>query len=202
MPVRLDYELLERYVPEGARVLDLGCGDGALLEELIRKKGCEGCGIDIDPNAVQQCIGRGVPVYHGDMLEGMSMFDEGSFDCVVLSQTLQQTLRPASVVQEMLRVGNTAIISFPNFGYWKIRAQLLVRGRRPRTEALHHPWYETPNIHLLTIKDFVDFCRDWEFAIADRIYLSPRYRKLPGLAANLCASMAIFVLAGAGARPS
>jgi len=200
MPARLDYKLIERYIPEGARVLDVGCGDGALLEQLIREKGCDGCGIDIDPNAVQQCIARGVPVYHGDMLEGMSMFDDCSFDCVVLSQTLQQTLKPAKVVREMLRVGRTAIISFPNFGYWKIRFQLLFKGRRPRTEALHYPWYETPNIHLLTIKDFVDFCRENNFTIVDRIYLSPRYRKLPGLATNLLASMAIFVLNGGNAQ--
>ena len=110
MPIRIDYEYIEAHIPDGARVLDLGCGDGTLLEHLIKAKRAGGSGIEIDERAVQQCISRNVPVYHGDMLEGMAMMADDSFDCVVLSQTLQQTLKPARVVEEMLRVGRKAII--------------------------------------------------------------------------------------------
>ncbi|MHC4481068.1 MAG: methionine biosynthesis protein MetW, partial [Planctomycetota bacterium] len=113
MPVRPDYQIIEEYVEPGARVLDVGCGDGELLAQLIEEKGVEGCGIDIDLQQVQKTIHRGVPVYHGDMLEGMAMFEDGRFDCVILSQTLQQTLHPDEVVKEMLRVGRRAVISFP-----------------------------------------------------------------------------------------
>ena len=194
MPGRLDYRVIEDYVGPGAKVLDLGCGDGDLLGQLIREKGVNGCGVDIDLEEVQKCIARGVPAYHGDMLEGMAMFEDGRFDCVILSQTLQQTLSPWHVIQEMLRVGRRAIISFPNFGHWRVRMQLLLGGRMPVTRALPHQWYETPNIRVLTIKDFLDLCRELDLRIIDRIYLTPNYGRLPSFLANLLASMAIFVV--------
>ncbi len=194
MPVRLDYQLIEAYVEPGSNVLDLGCGDGTLLDQLVQEKGCTGLGVDSDLDQVHQCIARGVPVYHGDMLEAMGMFEERRFDCVVLSQTLQQTSEPDRVVQEMLRVGRRAIISLPNFGHWRVRLQLLLRGRMPVTGVLPYSWYETPNIHLLTIKDFFRFCREQGVHVLDTIYLSARYRSLPGFMANLFGSMAIFVV--------
>jgi methionine biosynthesis protein MetW len=194
MPVRLDYRMIEEYVPPGSQVLDLGCGDGALLEQLIADKGCRGCGIDMDLEAVQKCIARGVPVYHGDMLEGMAMFEDRRFDCVVLSQTLQQAVCPDRVLREMLRVGRRAVISFPNFGHWKVRLQLLFGGRMPITRVLPHKWYSTPNIHLLTIRDFFDLCAEQGLRVVDRTYLTPSYGRLPGVLANLFASMAIFVV--------
>ncbi len=192
MPLRIDYEYIETHVPHGARVLDLGCGDGALLEHLIAQKAVDGCGIDMDESAVRECISRGVPVYHGDMLEGMSMFADGSFDCVILSQTLQQAMEPERVMEEMLRVGREAIISFPNFGHWAIRLQLLLKGRAPITRTLPHQWYNTPNLRVLTVRDFVHFCREKNLRIVDRIFFSTSYRKVPRLAANLLASVAIF----------
>jgi len=194
MPVRLDYRMIENYVEPGARVLDLGCGDGALLEDLIERMGVDGCGIDTDLKQVQKCIARGVPVYHGDMLEGMAMFDDGRFDCVVLSQTLQQTLKPHLVVREMLRVGRRAVISFPNFGHWKVRLQFLLRGRIPVTRVLPYKWYDTPNIHLLTVRDFLRLCGELHLEVIERIFVTPDYRRLPGFLANLLASMAIFVV--------
>jgi len=194
MPVRIDYEYIEQHVPPEARVLDLGCGDGALLQKLIRYKGVNGCGIEIDEQAVRECIGRGVPVYHGDMLEGMAMFAPGSFECVILSQTLQQTLQPVRVVEEMLRVGRKAIISFPNFGHWTVRLQLLLRGRMPLTPMLPYPWHDTPNVHLLTIRDFLALCTERHLRVADRIFLSPAYRKVPSFLANVFAGMAVFVI--------
>ncbi|MFP4176211.1 MAG: methionine biosynthesis protein MetW [Planctomycetota bacterium] len=194
MPVRIDYEYIEEHVPEGARVLDLGCGNGALLDRLQREKNVSGQGIEIDEEAVRACISRGVPVYHGDMLDGMKMFGEGEFDCVILSQTLQQALKPAEVVEEMMRVGRLGIISFPNFGHWAIRLKLLVTGRVPLTRTLPHSWYETPNLRVLSIKDFRLFCRDRDLSIVDNMFFSPGYTHVPSPVANLFASIAIFVV--------
>lgn len=194
MAVRIDYDYIQAHVPRNARVLDLGCGDGILLEQLARDKNVEVSGVEIDERAVQACISRGIPVYHGDMVEGLAMFQAGSFDCVVLSQTLQQSLQPVTVIDEMLRVGRKAIISFPNFGYWRVRLQLLLRGRMPVTRVLPDEWYDTPNVHLLTIRDFVAFCDQRALSIVDRIYFSPSFRRLPALAANVRAATAIFVV--------
>ncbi|MFN2155373.1 MAG: methionine biosynthesis protein MetW, partial [Anaerolineae bacterium] len=151
---RLDYALIEALVPPRSRVLDLGCGDGQLLADLAANKGCEGRGIEINDQSVLSCIQRGVAVYHGDMLEGMGYHRDGSFDVVILSQTLQQASDPVRVIVEMLRVGETAIISFPNFGYWEVRLQLLLRGRMPRNDLLPYEWHDTPNVHLCTETDF------------------------------------------------
>jgi methionine biosynthesis protein MetW len=194
MPVRLDYKMIEQYVEPGARVLDLGCGDGTLLEELIREKDVEGVGIDNDVEEVQRCIARGVPVYHGDMLEALGMFADSGFDCVILSQTLQQVRDPRRVVEEMMRVGRRGIISFPNFGHWRVRLQLLLGGKAPRTPMLPYTWHDTPNIRVLAVKDFLDFCREEGLRIVDRLFLTPDYGRQPAFMANLLASMAIFVV--------
>jgi len=191
---RLDYQVIEDHIEPGARVLDVGCGDGALLEHLIAEKGAQVRGIDLDVEAVRRCIGRGVPVYHGDMVEGMAMFGDGCFDCVVLSQTLQQVSRPARVVQEMLRVGRRAIISFPNFGHWRVRLQLLLGGRMPVTAQLPHTWHQTPNIHMLTVMDFRNFCDEQGLKVIDEVFLSPAGGRLPACMANLLAATAIFVV--------
>ncbi len=200
MPIRIDYEYIEAHVPQRARVLDLGCGDGSLLGQLICEKGVEGCGIELDQLAVQACISLGVPVYHGDMLDGLGMFADSTFDCVVLSQTLQQALDPTAVIAEMLRVGRKAIISFPNFGHWRVRLRLLLGGRMPVTRVLPYQWYDTPNVHLLTIRDFLAFCAERRLSIVDRAFFSPAYCKLPAFAANLFASTAIFVMEKVGER--
>jgi methionine biosynthesis protein MetW len=189
---RLDYELIEALVPAGARVLDLGCGDGHLLADLQEHKGCEGRGIEIDEQAVLACMQRGVAVYHGDMLEGMGFYRDGAFDVVVLSQTLQQTSAPVRVIEEMLRVGETAIISFPNFGYWRVRLQLLFGGRMPRNELLPYAWHNTPNVHLCTVADFRHLCRQQGLERMREILLLPPSRQLSALGANWRAGLAIF----------
>lgn len=189
---RLDYELIERLVPYGSKVLDLGCGDGQLLVELEANKGCQGYGIEINEQAVLKCIARGVAVYHGDMMEGMGFYRDGSFDLVILSQTLQQTADPVRVIHEMLRVGKTAIISFPNFGYWKVRVQLLLRGRMPVTEMLPYQWYNTPNVHLCTVTDFRRLCEQENLQVMHEIFLVPPSRRISSFLANWRAGLAIF----------
>jgi methionine biosynthesis protein MetW len=191
---RLDYQLIEAMVPQSSKVLDLGCGDGQLLAELAENKGCEGRGIEINEQAVLQCIDRGVAVYHGDMMEGMGFYDDGSFDVVILSQTLQQTSAPVQVIHEMLRVGETAIISFPNFGYWQVRLELLFTGRMPRNGLLPYAWYDTPNVHLCTVTDFRRLCREERLERMREIFLAPPAYQITPFLANWRAGLAIFQL--------
>jgi len=189
---RLDYELIEALVPRGARVLDLGCGDGQLLAELIDQKGCTGKGIEINEQAVLACIQRGVAVYHGDMLEGMGFYRDNSFDVVILSQTLQQTASPVKVIHEMLRAGKTAIISFPNFGYWRVRLDLVLNGRMPKNPLLPYDWFNTPNVHLCTVTDFRVLCREQKLERMQEIFLVPPFRQISPWLANWRAGLAIF----------
>lgn len=191
---RIDYDLIQELVPFGARVLDLGCGDGELLAQLKANRGCDIRGIEIDEKHVSNCILKGVPVYHGDMLEGLQHYRDGSFDLVILSQTLQQTADPVRVIREMLRVGKRAIISFPNFGWWKTRLQLLFTGRMPKHRLLPYEWYNTPNVHLCTIKDFEVLCRQEGLKVLHRIYLAPPARRIGPFMANWRAGMVIFEL--------
>ncbi len=190
--VRVDYALIESMVPARSRVLDLGCGDGELLEQLSVRKQCKGYGIEINDHLVTACLRRGVAVYHGDMLEGIEHLGDGSFDVVILSQTLQQSADPLRVVREMLRVGSSAIISFPNFGFWKTRLQLLLRGRMPRHDLLPYTWYNTPNVHLCTVADFRDLCEDEGLVRVNEVFLIHPHRKIGNLLADWRAGLAIF----------
>jgi methionine biosynthesis protein MetW len=190
--LRLDYELIESLVPEGAKVLDLGCGDGQLLADLIEYRGCEGRGVEIGDEAVLECVQRGVAVYQGDMLEGMGFYRDRQFDVVILSQTLQQTMDPPKVIHEMLRVGKRAIISFPNFGHWWVRLQLLLGGRMPHNRLLPYHWYNTPNVHFCTIKEFREFCDRQNLLRVAEIFLSGGNRRISATLANWRASIAIF----------
>ena len=143
---RSDYAIISELIEPGSRVLDLGCGDGELLGWLAANKQVEGRGIEIDGPRVQRAIARGLTVYQGDIDAGLTDYPDGSFDYVILSQTLQETRRPLNVIQEMLRVGRHAIVTFPNYGHWSVRLSLLTSGRAPRTRCLPYSWFDSPNI--------------------------------------------------------
>jgi methionine biosynthesis protein MetW len=168
--VRADFSVIGGWIPQNGRVLDLGCGDGGLLAYLRSARGATGYGIDIDDAAVLACIGNGVPVIQRDLEAGLKEFGDASFDCVILSQALQQVRRIEPLVDEMLRVGREGIVAFPNFAYWKHRLNILA-GRMPVSEALPYSWYDTPNIHLTTVRDFDEYCARHAIAVADRIVL-------------------------------
>jgi methionine biosynthesis protein MetW len=193
---RIDYNVIARLVPEGKGVLDLGCGDGFLLEKLQNEKNVKGKGIEISEVGVKQCIRRGLTVLQGDIDDGLTDYPDKSFDIVILNQTLQVVKKPDLVLFEMLRVGQKGIVGLPNFGYWKLRVSLLLKGRMPKTKVLPYEWYNTPNIHLCTIKDFNAFCKENGIKIEKRIFLSTERggRIFRGSAPNLFAENAIFII--------
>ncbi|HEX7607012.1 MAG TPA: methionine biosynthesis protein MetW [Usitatibacter sp.] len=154
---RYDYDLIASWIPERSRVLDLGCGDGVLMAGLAATNAAAGYGIEIDDGNVLASVKNGVNVLQTDIESGLASFEDGSFDFVILSQTLQAMRNAESVLNEMLRVGREGIVTFPNFGYWRHRLDIL-RGRMPESKALPYKWYDTPNIHLCTVKDFEDLC--------------------------------------------
>ena len=147
------------FIAAGSRVLDVGCGDGELLELLQRDKDVDGRGVEISQRGVNECVSRGLSVIQGDADSDLVFYPDKGFDFVILSQTLQATRNPRAVLEDLLRIGNRAIVSFPNFGHWSVRLSLLLRGRMPVTKDLPYSWYDTPNIHFCTIRDFVDAVR-------------------------------------------
>jgi methionine biosynthesis protein MetW len=193
---RIDYKLIEGLVPEGATVLDLACGDGELLAELIREKHVHGSGVEIDQAAVEKCIARGLSVFHGDLDAGLADFMDQSHDVVILSLSLQQLRRPRMIVREMVRVGRLAIVSFPNFAHWSTRMQLFALGRMPVTRELPYQWWDTPNIHLCTVEDFRTLCRAEGLRIEHELYLRSVDRPAPErpVLPNLLARLAIFAV--------
>lgn len=164
---RPDFAAIAAWIPEGASVLDLGCGDGSLLSYLKDARNIRGYGVEISDNNIEACIVNGVNVIQSNLESGLSGFENNSFDFVILSQTLQATRHTEPLMQEMLRVGNEGIVSFPNFGYWKNRVNVL-RGNMPVSEDLPYQWYDTPNIHLCTLHDFETFCFNYKMQILDR----------------------------------
>ena len=165
--LRPDLAAIAEMIPDRARVLDVGCGDGALLEYLVRTKNVDGRGIELSQQNVNACVARGLAVVQGDADTDLAEYPAQVFDFVILSQTIQATEKPAQVLQDLLRIGRHVAISLPNFGHWRVRLSLLLGGRMPRTRALGYSWYDTPNIHLCTLSDFVDLARE-NGAVIDR----------------------------------
>jgi methionine biosynthesis protein MetW len=196
--LRGDQKLIADLVPEGARVLDLGCGDGALLERLRDQRGAFVRGVEIDIDNVARCIERGLSVIQADIDEGLPAFRDDSFDVVVLSQTMQVVRRPKVVLTEMLRVGRRGVVSFPNFAHWRNRSFLSLRGRMPVSPSIPYTWYDTPNIHHTTVKDFRDFCADGGAVVERELALGSDRADGPGRVVtfwpNLLAASAVFVV--------
>jgi methionine biosynthesis protein MetW len=184
--MRPDLDVVAGLVPRGSRVLDLGCGAGELLGHLERERGCTGTGVELDEEAVLAAVRRGVPVVELDVDTMLGEFADASYDVVVLSRTLQALRRPADVLAEIGRIGTRCIVSVPNFGLWKHRVSLLVRGRMPVSRELPYPWYETPNIHLSTLADLEELFTAKGLAVEQRLLLDERGRPLrPPLALPL-----------------
>lgn len=193
--MRPDLEVVADLVPAGSRVLDLGCGEGDLLAYLGKDRGCTGTGVEIDPDAVLTAIRRGVSVIEVDIDEQLGEFADSSYDVVVMSQTLQATRRPAEVLREIGRIGERCIISVPNFGLWKHRVGLLIRGRMPVSRELPHPWHETPNIHLSTLADIEALFAGLGMAVEKRVLLDEEAAPMRwNRAANLRAGAATYAL--------
>jgi len=168
---RPDFAAIAAWIPKGASVLDLGCGDGSLLRYLKETRAVRGYGVEINDPDIVSCIANGMNVIQNDLESGLSDFEDGSFDFVILSQTLQATRHTEALIREMLRVGREGIVSFPNFGYWKNRLNVL-RGHMPVSSELPYQWYDTPNVHLCTLHDFESFCRDHQVTVLERRVMS------------------------------
>ena len=196
--MRVDLALIAGMIAPKARVLDIGCSDGALIEHLFRTKQCDARGLDLDMGAVTQAVTRGLPVMQGDADTDLTAYPDNAFDYVVLSRTLQAVEQPREVLRQMLRIGTHAIVSFPNFGHWTLRLKLLLTGRAPMTSTWNRPWYETPNIHPCSISDFFALCEtdgykveEW-LAVDEAGALTP-WRRSQALA-NLFGGQGLFLL--------
>ncbi len=195
--LHLNYEIITKFIENGSKILDLGCGDGTLLKMLIERKNCTGTGIEIDQQNAIQAIEKGLSIIQGDIDEGLKDFSDNEYDYIILNQTLQSTEKPDYVIEEMLRAGKKAVVSFPNFAYWKVRFYLFFNGKMPKSNILPFEWYNTPNIHLLTIKDFFEFCKKRNIKILKEVYMN-KARLINNIGTkwhkNLFTEEAIFVI--------
>jgi methionine biosynthesis protein MetW len=195
---RVDLLLIAEMVTPGARVLDVGCGDGTLLRLLAEKRGVDGRGIELSQAGVNSCVAQGLSVIQGDADTDLVHYPDLAFDYAILSQTIQATYSPRDVLKQLLRIGKRAVVSFPNFGHWRVRTQLMFGGKMPTTDNLPDRWYDTPNIHLCTIKDFLGLCKDAGAKVERAVALNAYGRKLgvsmPAFAQNLFGEQAVFLL--------
>jgi methionine biosynthesis protein MetW len=196
--VKPETAIIARIVKQGASVLDLGCGDGELLAVLKRENNViKSQGIELDEQAIYKCVARGLSVFHGDIDTGLAEYHDKSFDYVILNQSFQQVKKPDIVLGESLRVGKEVIVGFPNFAYYTARYHLAVRGRAPITRSLPYEWYDTPNLHFLSIADFINYCRKRQIKIERSFYFG---KSGPvGIFPNLLASVGIFLIIRPGA---
>lgn len=196
--LRVDLRLIAEMIPPGSRVLDVGCGDGELLEYLAQVKNVDGRGIELSQKGVNQCVARGLSAVQGDADDDLKDYPSGAFDFAILSQTLQATWDPKGVLSNLVRIGRHAIVSFPNFGYWRVRVDLLLNGRMPRTRQLPDAWYNTPNIHRCTFTDFSALCHEINVVIEEDLALDieggPRAFPASGWRANILGAQGVFKL--------
>lgn len=193
-PLRWQDKVIEQEIPVGSSVLDLGCGNGELLARLMDMKQVNGQGIELNPKAVLECVSSGVPVFQSDIAEGLEGFADNSFDFVVLEETLQTLTEPVRVLREMLRVGKRAIVSFPNFAFWQVRLDLAIRGKMPQTGWLPYQWHDTPNIHCLSIQDFLGWAREENVSIVEGYVLNDNMTRKMQITDNLYAEEALLVI--------
>ena len=195
---RIDLELITSLIDKKMRVLDVGCGNGELLQSLKTKNDVIGQGLELKQERVNQCVAKGLSAIQGDADKDLSLYPDQSFDCVILSQTIQATSDPKLILKELIRIGKKAIVSIPNFGFWKVRLSLGINGRMPRTKKLIYNWYDTPNIHLCTILDFINLCDELNIQIEKTITLSSNnnksYNGSPNKLSNLFSEEAIFLI--------
>jgi len=191
---RWDHERIENIIPSGSRVLDLGCGSGELLESLVRGRGARAQGVELDPYKVAECVRRGVSVFQTDLDQGLAGFPDNFYDYVILEETLQTVHHPVQVLSEMLRIGRRGIISFPNFGYWRVRLELGFGGRMPVFETLPFSWAETPNIHLFTIDDFLAWAEEHRVSLIEGYVLCEGEVRALAEGDNLFAEEALMVV--------
>lgn len=185
------YETVAEWIPEHSRVLDLGSGDGAFLERLIQNRKVMGEGVEKDPTLVTRCVQRGLVVHQGDIADGLDQHADGTFDFVLLLGTFQELVQPAEILHEAFRVGRQIIISYSNFGHFRVRFQILLNGRTPVTPSLPTPWHRTRNLHFLSVADFAAFCQEFGITEARRAFFNPRgpIRVLPNLRAETAVSL-------------
>ncbi len=198
---RTDFDFIAEKIVPGSRVLDVGCGDGELLARLVKERGVDGRGMELSQEGVNASVARGLSVIQGDADTDLRDYPQDAFDYVILSQTIQATHNPSVVLQELARIGQHIIVSFPNFGHWRVRLKLLLQGRMPQTPSLGFQWYDTPNIHLCTLRDFTELCDTLGLHIDDALAVNgTRAKRIgkPGPLDNLTASEAVFMMSRTG----
>ena len=196
--MKQEFKIISNFIEKNTRVLDVGCGDGTLMQHLKQNKEIDIRGIEISKNNIQKCFAKGLTVIEADAEKDLTQFPDASFDCVILSQTLQAFLNPETVIKELLRVGKKAIVTVPNFGFWKVRLHLLTKGTMPITKNLPDEWYNTPNLHMCTIKDFYKFCHERDIKLNKALALhnekTSSINELNLNIKNLSAELGIFLI--------